>query len=156
MRYIFSSAWHTLRSQHCTSQNLFCAWRRYSSDPSIHTHSGETTVSIKAGLKSSIPLTIHHAPRPSTLTPTILYLPRGPLCSLSHAPLSSLALSANATVVCIDYRLSTNNPYPTPIHDVLAGYDWVQQNLVRQDINLDSAYPSARSSKADRASARHV
>lgn len=101
-------------------------------------------MSIKVGLNSSIPLTIHHVPRPSALTPTILYLPRGPVCPLSHPPpLSTLALSANATVVCIDYRLSNHSPYPTPIHDVLAGYDWVQENLIQQD----SAGPSGRNSK---------
>lgn len=28
------------------------------------------------------------------------------------------------------YRLSPAHPYPTPIHDVLAGYDWVLDNLL--------------------------
>ena len=29
----------------------------------------------------------------------------------------------------LDYRLSDQYPYPAPIHDVLAGYDWVQKHL---------------------------
>lgn len=43
--------------------------------------------------------------------------------------LSSLALSSNATVVRINYRLSAQHPYPKPIHDVLAGYDWIKSHL---------------------------
>lgn len=42
-----------------------------------------------------------------------------------------LASTANATIVRLNYRLSTERKYPTPIHDVLAGYDWVARNLVR-------------------------
>ncbi len=34
-------------------------------------------------------------------------------------------------MVRLDYRLSEQHPYPTPIHDVLAGYDWVQKHLAR-------------------------
>ena len=81
------------------------------------------------------------------MSATIIYLPRGPLLPFARLPLSTLALSADATVVSINYRLSRGIPYPTPIHDVLAGYDWVQKHLVRQDVKLDSAYPSARTSR---------
>ena len=45
--------------------------------------------------------------------------------------ISSLVLGANATVVHLQYRLSSTHPYPTPIHDTLAGYDWVLKHLVR-------------------------
>lgn len=34
------------------------------------------------------------------------------------------------TVVQINYRLGSRHPYPTPIHDVLAGYDWVHEYLL--------------------------
>jgi acetyl esterase/lipase len=76
---------------------------------------------------------IYHSPYPSTLTPVILYLPRG-LIAQSDLPephdLSSLALGSNATVVRVNYRLNGNHRYPIPIHDVMAGYDWVVKNLV--------------------------
>lgn len=34
------------------------------------------------------------------------------------------------TVAKVNYRLSSSHPYPTPVHDVLAGYDWVQEHLL--------------------------
>ncbi|KAL9070106.1 MAG: hypothetical protein Q9157_005930 [Trypethelium eluteriae] len=37
---------------------------------------------------------------------------------------------ASATVVQVNYRLSRRVCYPTPIHDVLAGYDWIVEHLV--------------------------
>jgi len=134
------------------------ASRHYSSAP-LTTQSRETTVNIKVGLKATIPLrqatllvsalfnnlivnSIYHPSRPSSQAPTIIYLPRGPLLHTTYPPLSTLALSANATVVSIHYRLSADIPYPTAIHDVLAGCDWVQKHLVRYDVHLDSAYPS--------------
>lgn len=30
----------------------------------------------------------------------------------------------------MNYRLGNAHPYPTPVHDVLAGYDWVQEHLL--------------------------
>ncbi|MCJ1316500.1 hypothetical protein MMC15_001821, partial [Xylographa vitiligo] len=75
---------------------------------------------------------IHHPPRPSALSPILIHLPRGPLPSPHPPPsLAPLALSANATVVSLGYRLSSSAQYPTPIHDVAAGYDWVVKHLVR-------------------------
>ena len=59
------------------------------------------------------------------------------------SPLATLAFASNATVVCIHYRLSAEQPYPTPVHDVLAGYDWVQQHLA-QRIDLAHAYSSVK------------
>lgn len=46
------------------------------------------------------------------------------------APLSALASSSNSIVVCLNYRLSTRYQFPIPIHDVLAGYDWIRKHLV--------------------------
>ena len=43
---------------------------------------------------------------------------------------STLASRAAATVVEIKYRLNPQHRYPTPVHDVLFGYDWVLQHLV--------------------------
>ena len=76
----------------------------------------------------------------------IIYLPSG--LGAVEPPtvcpsLATLALASNATVVCIHYRLSAEQPYPTPVHDVLAGFDWVQQHLARR-IDLAHAYPSVK------------
>lgn len=43
--------------------------------------------------------------------------------------LPAIALSSNATVVRVNYRLSDQRPYPKPIHDVLAGYHWIKSHL---------------------------
>ena len=63
----------------------------------------------------------------------IIYLPRGPLAqdvSTETNSLTPLALAANATVIRVNYRLSRTYRYPTPIHDVLAGYDWITKHFV--------------------------
>ena len=73
---------------------------------------------------------IRHPPRPSSDGPIIIYLPRGPLGPPQAInPLSLLAFSSSATVVRVDYRFSAQQPYPAPIHDVLAGYDWIKKHL---------------------------
>ena len=52
--------------------------------------------------------------------------------------LTALALAANATIVQLNYRLSKAIKYPTPIHDTLAGYDWIIKHLV-EGINANSS-----------------
>ena len=78
----------------------------------------------------------HPASSPSAVKPVIIYLPRGPV-SYNGLPepsnLGLLASSANVTVVNLGYRLSRSLKYPLPIHDVLTGYDWIVQHLVRGD-----------------------
>ena len=76
----------------------------------------------------------HPASSPSAIKPVIIYLPRGPV-TYNGLPepsnLASLASAANTTVVRLGYRLSRSLQYPLPIHDVLTGYDWIVQHLVR-------------------------
>jgi acetyl esterase/lipase len=63
----------------------------------------------------------------------IINFPRGPVETRGNeapANLTPLALAANKTVVRVHYRLSKERRYPTPIHDALAGYDWVLKHLV--------------------------
>ena len=120
----------TCRFRPCLANILFDKRRL-----SIPTHlgrstNGEVKVEVKAGLEDHINLHILQAPRPALSNPIILYLPSGIIRDEKPQSISSLALSANATVVRIDYRLSGAKPYPCPIHDVLAGYDWVKQNLL--------------------------
>jgi hypothetical protein len=45
--------------------------------------------------------------------------------------LSHLSTTSGATVARINYRASPSHQFPTPVHDVLLGYDWVKDNLVR-------------------------
>ena len=73
---------------------------------------------------------IHPPPRPSSHSPIIIYLPRGgKMMAPGPDLLPSIALGSNATVVRLNYRLSDQQPYPNPIHDVLAGYDWIKSHL---------------------------
>lgn len=77
-------------------------------------------------------------------SPIIIYLPSGPVlqhsCPLDDGEaVSALAAASNATVVRLNYRVGAGSHYPTPIHDVLSGYDWVRQNLA----SISTASPSA-------------
>ncbi|KAG9672341.1 glycoside hydrolase, partial [Aureobasidium melanogenum] len=63
----------------------------------------------------------------------ILYLPPGPLLPTAFPTVdagAALSSVTSATVVQINYRCSQEHRYPTPIHDVLTGYDWVLEHLV--------------------------
>lgn len=75
---------------------------------------------------------IYHPPTPPSLQcPIILYLPRcGAPGHSETAQLPALASSSGSIVVCLYYRLSTRYQFPIPIHDVLAGYDWIRKHLV--------------------------
>jgi acetyl esterase/lipase len=51
--------------------------------------------------------------------------------------IAALSASSNATIVRVNYRLGNGiHYYPTPIHDVLSAYDWVQHELTRESSNL--------------------
>lgn len=75
---------------------------------------------------------IYHPPTPpSPQRHIILYLPRcGAPANSETAPLPALASSSGSIVVCLYYRVSTRYQFPIPIHDVLAGYDWIRKHLV--------------------------
>ncbi|THY90998.1 hypothetical protein D6C93_06404 [Aureobasidium pullulans] len=63
----------------------------------------------------------------------ILYLPPGPLLPTALPTVdvgAALSSVTSATVVQLNYRCSHEHRYPTPIHDVLTGYDWVLEHLV--------------------------
>ncbi|KAL1960113.1 hypothetical protein VTO42DRAFT_285 [Malbranchea cinnamomea] len=87
----------------------------------------------------------------------IIYLPPGPLFAPSTAPTEAtgavdstrrkkrkqqltpqrvLASTTLSTIVTVNYRLdrshSVGHKYPTPVHDTLAGFDWVTQHLEPQ------------------------
>lgn len=47
--------------------------------------------------------------------------------------ISTLAAASGATIARIRYRASSTHQFPTPVHDVLLGYDWVRENLLPHD-----------------------
>jgi acetyl esterase/lipase len=62
-----------------------------------------------------------------------LFLPRGPFSQCSEkdsATIDQLCTNIDRPIVKINYRCSQQNRFPTPLHDVLAGYDWVLENLL--------------------------
>ncbi len=64
----------------------------------------------------------------------ILYLHGGGYCICSldtHRGLAArIALASQARLLCIDYRLAPENPYPAALEDALAAYRW----MLAQDI----------------------
>jgi hypothetical protein len=44
--------------------------------------------------------------------------------------LATLAASSQSTIARINYRFSPDLTWPTPLHDVLTGYDWIFENLL--------------------------
>ena len=71
----------------------------------------------------------------------ILYLPRGPFAlekTREPCNLSSLGFDANASVVRVNYRASAKHKFPTPLHDVLAAYDWILTHFLPQ-ANIEDA-----------------
>lgn len=81
----------------------------------------------------SITLDVYHALDASS--PVLLYLPPGPVVphntEADEGIIAALRASTAATIVRINYRASSQHQFPTPYHDVLYGYDWVQENLLR-------------------------
>jgi len=94
---------------------------------------------------------IYHSLVNPNATPIILFLPRGPVPSdpnlvSEDGLLSSLSTSSGSTIVRINYRLSADGQYkfPKPIHDVLAGYDWVLKHLAHGAMAYNCSPPSER------------
>ena len=82
-------------------------------------------------LYTNIRTSLYRPPHSADNRSIILWLPRGLHLPSFPEPdsLSLLSLASNATIVRVRYR---HAPYPGPIHDCLAGYDWVLKNLVRR------------------------
>lgn len=63
----------------------------------------------------------------------LIYLPPGASGSSAEqidSTISTLKSNLQVPVVQINYRLSEHFKYPTPIHDMLCGYDWIVDNLL--------------------------
>ncbi|KAH7074306.1 Alpha/Beta hydrolase protein [Paraphoma chrysanthemicola] len=93
--------------------------------------------SVPCRSNGSITLDIFHASKPSP--PVIVYLPSGPLVTLGpdeeDAVITALQQHSEATIARINYRASTIHKYPTPVHDVLAGFDWLRDTFIRDEFN---------------------
>lgn len=80
----------------------------------------------------SIRVDVYHALDASS--PTLIYLPPGPVSpedpEAQEGVIAALRASSAATIVRINYRASSQHQYPTPYHDVLYGYDWIQSNML--------------------------
>lgn len=67
-------------------------------------------------------------------SPTVLiHLPRGPFLHDEEDDVSTVSIlqsTLTCPIVQINYRLSREQQFPTPVHDVLAGYDWILENLL--------------------------
>ncbi|KAI9726754.1 MAG: hypothetical protein M1828_000610 [Chrysothrix sp. TS-e1954] len=80
----------------------------------------------------------------------ILYLPHRPAGGTSNesedspgratdVTASTLAISSSAPVVKVNYRASRKESFPTPIHDVLAAYDWAIKHLTLRPVTSEAS-----------------
>jgi acetyl esterase/lipase len=60
----------------------------------------------------------------------LISLPSGIRQDDRDSTLSQMRDTIEVPIIRLNYRLSREHQYPTPIHDVLAGYDWVRENLL--------------------------
>jgi acetyl esterase/lipase len=63
-----------------------------------------------------------------------LYLPTAPHAAETFGVhdeqiIAALSASSNGTIVQVNYRAGDGVRYPTPVHDVLAGYDYVKERF---------------------------
>lgn len=79
------------------------------------------------------PASVFHSSTPSS--PVLIYLPPGPVIPESAEEqdrvISTLSATSGATIARINYRASSQFHFPTPVHDVLLGYDWVRESLLQ-------------------------
>src|SRR3954467_12246062 len=80
---------------------------------------------------------IYRTEATTSSSPIILHLPRGlphsrpsNLWSCDDTIPAVLASNAAATVVRVNYRFDPDTPHPIAVHDTLAAYDWVRENLM--------------------------
>lgn len=80
------------------------------------------------------PHSILHATAPSA--PVLVYLPSGPVVPGHREDedqfVAALALFSKSTIARINYRFTSEHRWPTPLYDVLSGYDWVLDNLLEE------------------------
>jgi acetyl esterase/lipase len=118
-------------SRHCTGYSrLSCHVHRTYSVVTALPRAEHFDVPCRSN--GSIKLDIYHAAEPSK--PVIIYLPPGPVMhetdEAQESTIAALRAASAATIIRIQYRASSQHQYPTPYHDVLYGYDWIQNNVL--------------------------
>ncbi|KAI9652010.1 MAG: Proteasome subunit alpha type-2 [Alyxoria varia] len=105
-------------------------------------------VKVPVRTNGFVTLDIHHpliSSRNHQPPAVLIHLPPGP--SLLRASFSddaddprsvpaALAASSSVPVISINYRLDRHHLFPTPTHDVLAGYDWAVRNILQPYVDL--------------------
>ena len=76
----------------------------------------------------------HPLARDDPTSPLILFLPTAPHAAETSGVqdekiIATLSAASNATIVRVNYRADDGVRYPTPVHDVLAGYDYVKERF---------------------------
>ncbi|TKA67736.1 hypothetical protein B0A49_05103 [Cryomyces minteri] len=119
----------------------------YSYSTVVSSPSEEVTVNCRSN--GSITLNIYYPLTGGASTsPVLIYLPRSTLLSWSRLDddlITALRHASNTTVVRLNYRLGDGHFYPTPIHDVLTGYDWIVKHLVPSAALRPTRYGQRRS-----------
>ncbi|KAI9762414.1 MAG: hypothetical protein M4579_000390 [Chaenotheca gracillima] len=81
--------------------------------------------------------------------PILLYFPRGPLFEDGYPEESVIgslaAVMPSTTIVRVNYRFGENHKFPLALHDSVAAFDWVVENLVRPRMIPTSASPASSS-----------
>ncbi|KAH8722931.1 Alpha/Beta hydrolase protein [Phaeosphaeriaceae sp. PMI808] len=102
-------------------------------------------ITVPCRSNGSITVDVFHAPAPSS--PIVIYLPPGPVLPTSSDDqeriISILRHTTAATLVRINYRASSLHHHPTPLHDLLFGYDWIRDNLLHDDFQRPFLAPIA-------------
>ncbi|KAF1976899.1 alpha/beta-hydrolase [Bimuria novae-zelandiae CBS 107.79] len=89
-------------------------------------------IAVPCRSNGEVNVDVFHSSTPSS--PVLIYLPPGPVIPESieeeERVISALAATSGATIAKVNYRASSQHQFPTPVHDVLLGYDWVRENLL--------------------------
>lgn len=88
---------------------------------------------------TQIPCEIHRPQNDSAALPCLIFYHGGGYAAgnlQSHRPVCrQFAKDAHAVVIAVDYRLAPEHPFPTPINDCLAAFDYISQHA--DQLNID-------------------
>ena len=91
-------------------------------------------ISLTRGLQChSLHQSLDNPPERYSSPTVLIYLPRGPSGNEAERDASNVSILRSQVphpIVQINYRLSEHHKYPTPVHDVLCGFDWIVEHLL--------------------------